>query len=778
MTYHYEDARFPGLLTGKSYNGVRYSYFAYDEQGRAISTEHAGGVEPYRYSYNTLSKVEETSEPFPFASRYLLLKDPNAYDQENERIAQSIIQNCANYFPGGLSCTTDGKTVTVKRFKLLGPFDVTETSPLGRQTTYRFENGHQTDVTGTQTQHCAASFKTKTYDRNGYVDIASDFENNLTDFDYDAQGHLLQKTAAKGSSAERTTLYTWDTEHNRLLGETVVGYYADQLTYDADGRVLTRMRTDLTAVGHGQTQRTQYTYTKHPNGLLASVVIDGPLAGSGDQITETYSDAGDLLTVSNGAGHQTTFSNYNALGLPGQITGPNGETVQFIYDARGRELNRSVVRNGAKAVTTTTYDGAENVRSVQQPDGVTQTYTYDAARRLVGVDRVRSDGTAVHEQIDYNRASQVEHRKTFDSGVPDIGRIIGIIDGVTLGSDGQYAVNGWTCVVGSDASLNVDVYVIGVGKIASGVANLASDASATTACQAKGTAYRYSFKVPAALAKEAIGKGFNIYAFSPKNYDPTLLKRSGEVTVPSDTMSGRFAGLIHDSEWNYSIAGWVCAPELADSVNVELWVGGGPGVGKLLKTVTANGSEDGDQSAACHSQVGNRSFRYALTPSERTVYGGQSVYAVAKSVGSPIHDLNMGDSATQRVIPAMDRFDAWVSWTKLPYDRRADYQTLQIRVRNTGNVMWGATKDSGHHFLYVFGQSNLTQQKFSWNLELPHAVAPGDTATIEWNVPIIKHSRITPRLVYTLNAQMRVDALGFGDTLTQKFTMPISFAKP
>ncbi|WP_164090793.1 RHS repeat protein, partial [Stenotrophomonas maltophilia] len=30
ISYHYEDGRFPGALTGKSFDGVRYSTFAYD----------------------------------------------------------------------------------------------------------------------------------------------------------------------------------------------------------------------------------------------------------------------------------------------------------------------------------------------------------------------------------------------------------------------------------------------------------------------------------------------------------------------------------------------------------------------------------------------------------------------------------------------------------------------------------------------------------------------------------------------------------------------------
>ncbi|HBK57694.1 MAG TPA: type IV secretion protein Rhs, partial [Xanthomonadales bacterium] len=51
VKYHYENPTWTGALTGKSYNGGRFSTFAYDSTGRAISSEHAGGVERWTFSY-------------------------------------------------------------------------------------------------------------------------------------------------------------------------------------------------------------------------------------------------------------------------------------------------------------------------------------------------------------------------------------------------------------------------------------------------------------------------------------------------------------------------------------------------------------------------------------------------------------------------------------------------------------------------------------------------------------------------------------------------------
>ncbi|MGL4573589.1 MAG: hypothetical protein ACRCV9_02245 [Burkholderiaceae bacterium] len=57
--YHYEDSRFASALTGVTDEaGVRIRTYAYDAQGRAISSEQAGGAE--RYTFNYLSNGQTT----------------------------------------------------------------------------------------------------------------------------------------------------------------------------------------------------------------------------------------------------------------------------------------------------------------------------------------------------------------------------------------------------------------------------------------------------------------------------------------------------------------------------------------------------------------------------------------------------------------------------------------------------------------------------------------------------------------------------------------------
>ncbi|HEC0375722.1 TPA: hypothetical protein R1R29_005229, partial [Escherichia coli] len=65
ISYHYEDARYPGGFTGKSYNGVRYSTFAYDANRRATLSEHAGGIERHTFSYAIESSAPVAVPPAP-----------------------------------------------------------------------------------------------------------------------------------------------------------------------------------------------------------------------------------------------------------------------------------------------------------------------------------------------------------------------------------------------------------------------------------------------------------------------------------------------------------------------------------------------------------------------------------------------------------------------------------------------------------------------------------------------------------------------------------------
>ena len=346
ITYHYNDNPVGAIygtssLTGKSFNGTRYSWFTY-YGSRATSTEHAGGVERYQFTY------------------------------------------------------TDGAD---------GLLTVDEVSPLGKQAQYVFKDGKAQSVTGLPSNHCAGAYRETTYDANGNRNIVSDFNGNLTDFDYAANGRLTTVVAASGEPEARTTRYTWDEAKNRVTAVTVDGVSRTNYTYTTGGRVSRLDVTNLSANGvQGQVRSTLFAYTTHPNGLLATASIDGPLPS--DTVTYSYNAAGDLTQIANTLG-VIRYSDYNALGQAGKVVGINGAVTEYDYDDRGRVTAVRPIVNGAAQATNYTYDTFGRLQAVQSPDGRTLTREFDDAWRVTREYQTEPGGTWAVRRYSHNNASQV-----------------------------------------------------------------------------------------------------------------------------------------------------------------------------------------------------------------------------------------------------------------------------------------------------------------------------------------------------------------------------------
>ncbi|MDQ3287144.1 MAG: DUF6531 domain-containing protein [Pseudomonadota bacterium] len=421
--YHYGGAEYPfGALTGKSYNGVRYSTFTYDLGQRATSTAHAGGVE-----HNTFAYAAPAT----------------------------------------------------------GELSVTHTSPLGKETIYDFKDGRLLTVTGQLSTYCAATGRSNTYDANGYPDLVTNENGNVANYDYNAKGQLLKKVEAQGTPEARSTLYAWDAAKNRITEVTVVGHRRTNYAFHADNRLASITVTNLTANGvANQTRATTYTYTKHANGLLATMAIDGPLPS--DTVTSTYSSTGDLLSISNGLGHVTNYSNYNALGLPGRVVGINGAATEFTYDPRGRTTAVSNIVANVAQTTLYTFDSAGRLATIKTPDNVTSTREYDAANRLLREYQDEAGGTFAVKKYTYNNASQATsvtvQRTTAISpptGTPTLS--------ISSNSAGNYTV-AWSGASG------VENYVL-EEKLNSGAWTSSNEGSSTSKAYVSKPAGTYTYRV-------------------------------------------------------------------------------------------------------------------------------------------------------------------------------------------------------------------------------------------------------------------------------------------
>jgi YD repeat-containing protein len=103
-------------------------------------------------------------------------------------------------------------------------------------------------------------------------------------------------------------------------------------------------------------------------------------------LNETGHTAGDLLSITNAAGHVTQFTQYDRAGRVRQMVDPKGVVTDTVYTPRGRVGSVTVTPPGGTArITSYSYDNAGQLIAVAMPDATTLGYSYDAAHRLTGV---------------------------------------------------------------------------------------------------------------------------------------------------------------------------------------------------------------------------------------------------------------------------------------------------------------------------------------------------------------------------------------------------------
>jgi YD repeat-containing protein len=752
ITYHYEDARFPGAFTGKSFNGVRYSTFAYDANKRATLSEHVGGVERYTFSYSVQSTEQVIPAPAPARPGGIRENEETGWCEYKS--GSGRICYAPRSLPGGpvtvplgnsINATTTLVTTGTKERPI--KIKTTETSPLGRRTTYAFEDGKQVSVTGDTSPRCPASYKERSYDANGYPDLVSDFADNLTDFDYSAQGFLLKQVEAVGSSAERTSVFEWDAAANRLLKATVVGDRETTYTYEGRGNIAAITVRNLS--NHGvpnQTRTTTYAYGYHANGLKSSITMDGPLGQ--DQITSTFNAQGDLVSVSNALGHATTYTGHNGRGVPNRVIGANGEVTEFTFDARGRVLTRRTAIGNGWATTQQSYDATGNTASVTQPDGRIVRYEYDAARRLLNEVIPQGDGTYAWKRYTYDAASNITRTEVAHTDHPLDSTIAGMIDEVGHDAQWNWFARGWACSTGSASSIQVDGYAEGGVYLGSTQANLASESQVAAACQSSGSTYRYQLPITLAHRQQLGGRKVTLYGLSPKGSQHNrALGNSNAFAIPTATIIGDVAGVANDVNWNFSVQGWACSVGVNAATTVHIYAGGPAGGGTYLGSATGTLMPNEDVKAACQSQ-GAYWFVFALDTNMRNAHGGKPLYVHGISPSGQAH-LLINRSGTFAV-PAVVRSAEFVGFTaSRTHIFNGEESTLTAQVRNTGNVVW-----DGNTYL-AWGQDQLNESR-----ALSGPVPPGGIAT--FNMDVAPYHNGSGSWGYSYIARMATSGVGWG----------------
>ncbi|PBC18688.1 hypothetical protein CK226_33565 [Mesorhizobium sp. WSM4311] len=536
--YHYEDTTYPRFLTGVSdHRGVRVATYTYDADGRATSTEGAGGA-------NRVTVVYGTS----------------------------------------------GSQLTR-----------TATTALGRVKVYKFDYvpGSSWDirfagVDGAASTNCPASASALTYDGAGFIASWTDEEGRVTSYVRDSRGRPTQITQAYGLPEARQTTITWHATVNAPQQIVAPGLTVDY-TYNTAGQLTGVTQTDTSAQTvpystNGQTRSWAYTYTT--SGLLSSA--DGPLPGTGDTVSYTYDTSGYLATTTDEVGNVTTVNAVDGRGQPTEIQGANGLVTKLTYDARGRLTSRLDDPSGIASRTEYAYDNAGNVTTITNPDGSVLAMEYDGANRVTSVTNGLGDkvtytydamGNRTGEQAsDVNSQVFFERNTTFD----ELGRLRQVIGvGPATWTYGYDKVGNPTSITDPNSNAATSAYD-GLDRLIS----LADERNSTTTQGFGATDDPTSTTDPRNVATIYVRNGWGevIQESSPDIGTTVYVRnRDGQVTQKTDAR-----GVI--TIYTYDYAGRITTrsypSETASSVayTYDSVTGGNPGKGRLTSVTDAAGT--------------------------------------------------------------------------------------------------------------------------------------------------------------------------------------------
>jgi YD repeat-containing protein len=179
--YLYEDARYPHALTGIiDENGARFATWNYDDQGRAYTSEHAGGSDRVTLTYNadgttTVTDALGAARTYTFETLHGVIKPAS--------------------------------------------------------------------ITGDQCTQCAGSAQASSYDANGFLASKTDWNGNVTHYVHNSRGLQISRTEAAGTAQARTITTEWHPDY-RLPTRIDEPGKRTELSYTANGLLHTRTERD------------------------------------------------------------------------------------------------------------------------------------------------------------------------------------------------------------------------------------------------------------------------------------------------------------------------------------------------------------------------------------------------------------------------------------------------------------------------------------------------------------------------------------------------------
>ncbi|GIO39643.1 hypothetical protein J41TS12_45040 [Paenibacillus antibioticophila] len=379
-----------------------------DGRGRVISyTDAEGNVTEYKY--DQLGRTEAIRNALGYDTRYSY----NALGQITGLTDENGQLTSFNYdILGRLTEVEDAAGHrTNYTYDALGNL-LTKTNPLGAVTSYSYNGRGLLERTVNPLQEIS----TISYDGNGNVKSTIAPDNTITQYGYDGRSRLTEINYGDGQQVR----YGYDLADRRLTMDDATGL--TRYTYDALGR-LTEMIDP-----RGQNVRYEWTPTGQRSRIIypdnTAVLYEYDQAGQISKVTDalkqqtnyTYNRNGQVISRALSGGERSRYE-YDALGQLIGIEHRNAggsllEQLSYVYDPAGNVVHKERLEQGKDEdrpqnapkpadVEDYTYDALNRLIEVQNLNGSTVTYAYDAAGNRLEKSQT-GVGTTIPEVEYYN----------------------------------------------------------------------------------------------------------------------------------------------------------------------------------------------------------------------------------------------------------------------------------------------------------------------------------------------------------------------------------------
>ncbi len=355
----------------------RETLFEYDQHNRLIKqTDPLGQVT--RFGYNPDGKLTSRTDAEGKAVRYEYDADGRLVKSIDGNGNETVMDYDASFGTGCSACSGGAKDqparIVYPSFEKFFSYDMR-----GRKVL-------ETDVVDGESQVTFFS-----YDAAGNLVARTDKENRVTGYAYDELKRLVSETDALGGE----TLYVFDNRDNLLL-LTDAENRTTRFAYDRNNRMTGEIRPGG--------QQTSYAYDDAGN---LTEKIDAK-----NQKTEYgYDDAGRLTEIryylsagDSAAVKSVTFSHDGA----GNLTGYDDGTTSavYVYDDIYRKTGETTDYGPFALENRYSYYGNGLKKTFIGPDGVTYSYSYDAASQITGV-YIPDVGHITYSSYTWNRPDEV-----------------------------------------------------------------------------------------------------------------------------------------------------------------------------------------------------------------------------------------------------------------------------------------------------------------------------------------------------------------------------------